>query len=292
MRRVPWIGPLTRVVRIVAALTAMALADSSAALRLSADESAQVSSTTAERDAARGAVTITALGMGAVRISGGGRTVYVDAFLTSHPIAPLAGSDADVILVTHDHADHFDAGATAAAAKKANAVVVGPASIAFPLLATHALPAGNLRILYEQNPNKAAHTEVGGIGISSYASRHFFDGEEFAIHNSYVVTLQGRRILVAGDSVALSQTAEELRHVDALLWNFVIPDKDLARVSELAEALRVFEPKVLFPVHLIGCDWTVRPGDLRAEIARRRLGGVVVLDENDRSRRLEGEDVR
>lgn len=66
----------------------------------------------------------------------------------------------------------------------------------------------------------------------------------------------------------------------------MIPDKDLARVSELEEALRFFEPKVLFPVHLIGCNWTVRPSDLEEEVARRKLGAVVVLDEADRSRRL------
>ncbi len=243
-------------------------------------------------DLAAGAVKITALGLGAVRISGGGRTVYVDAFFKSNPIDRFDGRDADVILVTHDHADHFDAGAVAAAAEVADALVVGPPSIAYPLLVTHGLPASRLRILYDQSPSTPAHTEVDGVGISSYATRHFFDGQELAIHNSYLLTLQGRRILVAGDSVALSRKAEELRLVDALLWSFVIPDKDLARVSDLEDALRSFEPKALFPVHLIDCNWTVRPADLAGEVTRRELDAVVVLDRADRSRCLDGGGVR
>ena len=67
-----------------------------------------------------------------------------------HPLKPFDYRDADIMLVTHDHDDHYNTEEIVAAVKKTNAVVVGPPSITYPLLVDYNLPARNLRILYHQ----------------------------------------------------------------------------------------------------------------------------------------------
>lgn len=224
-------------------------------------------------------ITITVLGLSAIKISNGSETVYVDAFFKDHPIAVFDGSDATIILVTHDHGDHFSAEETAAAAHKANAIVVGPPSIAYPLLVTHSLPAEQLRILYHQDPHTPVGTQIDGVRIHAYSSQHFSDGDNMTIHNSYLLEFGGKKIFLTGDSNTISKKARQLMNLDALVYNFVVPDKDLSKVSDLEDAMNTFSPKLLIPVHIVACDWTIQPADLSREIARRNLKSIPVLQE-------------
>ncbi len=228
-------------------------------------------------------VTITALGLAAVRISDGSQTLYVDAFFREHSIRPFDARDADVILVTHDHRDHYDGAAVAAAARRTGAVVIGPPSIAHAMLVQHALPADQVRILYHQDPATPVRTDLGTTAISSFASRHFSDGDQLTIHNSYLVELGGKRIYVTGDSNELTMKEPRLQGLDALVYNFVTFDRDLAKVAALEDVQRRFAPHRLIPVHILDCDWTVQPGELAREVARRRLASVVVIEESQGS---------
>lgn len=225
-------------------------------------------------------ITITMLGLAAVKISDGRTNVYADAFFSKHPIAPFDGSDASIVLVTHDHADHYDAGAVAAVARRSRAMVVGPPSIAYPLLVDHGLPAERLRILYHQDPHTPVRTEACGVTIEAYSSLHFNDGDNMTIHNSYLLEMGGRRIYVTGDSNRISTRVKRLQNVDALLYNLVVFDKDLSRVSELETAVNTFAPKLLLPTHVIGCDWTIPPAELRREVERRDLRSVRVIEDS------------
>lgn len=228
-------------------------------------------------------VTITALGLAAVRISDGSQTVYADAFFKEHPIRPFDARDADVILVTHDHRDHYDAAAVAAAARATGAVVIGPPSIAHAMLVQHALPAEQVRILHHQDPGTPVRSEVGATAVSAFASPHFCDGDQLTIHNSYLVELGGKRIFLTGDSCALTRKEPRLQRLDALVYNFVTFDRDLAKVAALEEVERTFAPRRLIPVHVLDCGWTLAPGELAREVARRRLASVVVIEERQGS---------
>jgi L-ascorbate metabolism protein UlaG (beta-lactamase superfamily) len=233
-------------------------------------------------------IEITVLGMAATKISNGSKNIYVDSFIDfkKHPLKPFDFSDADIVLVTHDHADHYDSQEIVSAVRKTNAVVVGPPSIAYPLLVDYSLSHENLRILYHQDPGTPASTIINGVTISSFSSLHFSDGDNMTIHNSYLLEMDGKRLFVTGDSNVITTKDNRLLHLDALIFNFVIFDKDIAKVSLLEETQRKYSPKQLVPVHIIDCDWTIQPNDLSREVAKRNLKSVIILENSQSSLRL------
>ena len=233
-------------------------------------------------------IKITALGIAAIKISNGSKNIYVDSFIDfkKHPLQSFDFSDANILLVTHDHADHYDAQEIVSAVRKTNAVVVGPPSIAYPLLVECHLPAENLRILYHQDPGTSVSTQIDGVTISSFSSLHFSDGDNMTIHNSYLIELDGKKIFATGDSHVITTKDKRLFDLDALICNFVIFDKDIACVSLLEEIQRKYSPKQLVPVHIIDCDWTIQPSDLSQEVAKRNLGSITVLQESQSSLQL------
>jgi len=91
-------------------------------------------------------VTINLLGISAVKISDSQKTIYIDAFAEHVPSFEV--EKADLILVTHNDGDHFLPDKTAQAARKTGAMVVGPPSIANPLLADERFPPERLEIIY------------------------------------------------------------------------------------------------------------------------------------------------
>jgi L-ascorbate metabolism protein UlaG (beta-lactamase superfamily) len=70
------------------------------------------------------------LGQSAIHLSGGGADVLVDPFITGNPKATVEAADlpADVILLTHGHADHL--GDTVDIAKRTGATVVAIVELA------------------------------------------------------------------------------------------------------------------------------------------------------------------
>jgi len=73
---------------------------------------------------------ITFLGHSAVRIEGD-KTVYIDPFLSDNPIAGISPDQintADIVIVTHNHADHI--GDAYEICRKTSAVLVGIHEIA------------------------------------------------------------------------------------------------------------------------------------------------------------------
>ena len=223
---------------------------------------------------------ITALGLSAIKISDGNTNIYVDAFFSDHAISSFDDSDAKIIIVTHDHGDHFSVADTAQAARKTGAVIIGPPSIAYPLLVKESVPGEKLRILYHQDPNTPSEVQIGEVSIRSYASRHFFDADNMTIHNSYLLEMAGKRIFITGDSNTIAEKEERLKDLDALIYNFVTSDNDLSKVSELEDVLRKFSPRLLLPVHMIDCSWTIEPEELRHEIALRNIEAIKVLPQS------------
>ncbi len=225
-------------------------------------------------------ITITALGIAGVKISGKTKKIYVDAIIDTrkHPNINADISDADIILVTHDHADHFDAEGAAAAAKKTNAVIVGPPSIAYPMLARCKVSPDKLAILYHQDPGVAAETKVDDVCIRSYASPHFHDGDNMTIHNSYLIEMDGKKIYVTGDSHNITKKDERVYSPDAMIVNTVFFDKKAEHLSIFETLNNEYHPRYIVAVHLIDCDWTVPIDDVKKEIKRMGMGNAAVPD--------------
>jgi L-ascorbate metabolism protein UlaG (beta-lactamase superfamily) len=227
-------------------------------------------------------VMVNLLGAGAVRIGDGQKTIYVDAF--SEWLELPGVKQADLILVTHDDGDHFGARETVRAALDTGAMVVGPPSIAYPLLADQGFPKEQLRIIYPVHLKQPVAEEVRGVKLKVYQTTHFVDWHP--PHVSYLIELGGKRLYVTGDSYVMDDEDSDLQHLDAVLYSLV--PKDLSapgvmneHVAALEDVQKRFGPRYVIPNHLVDCEWTVVPEDLRKAIEARGLEGVVTIESKD-----------
>ena len=150
-------------------------------------------------------ITITALGNAGFRITGNDTGIIVDPFFDKLSRISRAMQDkwigprmaSELIIVTHDHWDHFSAEETANLALAMGSVVVGPATVTRRL-------AGRVGAEYlcEMEPASPAPgakcaglaVETAGVAITAYRTFHSKS------HNSYLVNMQGFRFFNDGDN--------------------------------------------------------------------------------------------
>jgi len=130
-------------------------------------------------------------------------TVLIDAFYGAIPgmaSAPGWGArsvdKADLILVTHAHWDHFQAGQVADAARRTGATVAGPAAVVGEL--RRMLPAECL-VKLEPPPARRGMALSGKVELPAATVTAFrtFHGRG---HNSYLVETPGLRLFHDGDN--------------------------------------------------------------------------------------------
>jgi L-ascorbate metabolism protein UlaG (beta-lactamase superfamily) len=164
----------------------------------------------------------------------GSRTVYIDPWKLG-PGQPKA----DVILVTHDHFDHFSK-EDIAALNGPSTVVVGPRSVTGGLsgqtisvqpgdtidangVTVTAVPAYNTSKFRE--PGKVFHPKGSGVG--------------------YILEFDGRRIYHAGDTDSIPEMAGI--EVDVAL--LPVSGTYVMTAGEAAEACHVIKADVVIPMH-------------------------------------------
>jgi len=162
-----------------------------------------------------------------------GRMIYNDPVGGSAPYSRLA--KADLILVSHDHGDHFDA-ATLNAVRQENTRIIAPASV-------FARMSSALRNLTVPLAN-GAETNVFGLRVETvpaYNANH-----PRGTGNGYVVTVGGRRIYIAGDT---GNTAE-MRALVGIDLAFVCMNMPFTMsISDAVTAVRAFRPGIVYPYH-------------------------------------------
>jgi L-ascorbate metabolism protein UlaG (beta-lactamase superfamily) len=154
----------------------------------------------------------------------------------------LEGPKADVILVTHEHPDHFDPKAIDKV-KKPDAHIITTATIAEKLQGAIVMKNGDQR-------------DEGAIHIEAIAAYNLKRGpkEGALFHekgngNGYVLSVGGKRIYFSGDT----ECTDEMRALKDIDVAFVCMNLPYTMpVSEAAECVKVFKPKVLVPYHYKG----------------------------------------
>ena len=164
------------------------------------------------------------------------------------PVARMADYNAlpkaDIILVTHDHADHFEPD-TIKRISKQGAKVILTATCARKLAGGIVLANGE-------------ETTVAGINIlavPAYNLVHKRDnGEPYhpkGRDNGYLLTLGDKRLYVAGDT----ENIPEMKGLTAIDIAFLPMNLPYTMTPEmLADAVLCFKPKVLYPYHFSGSD--------------------------------------
>ena len=197
-------------------------------------------------------IDITLVKHGTLEISYGGRSIHID------PVAGLGRPTdyttefpkADDILITHEHGDHLDPEAIAA--------LTGPET---------------LLVLNETSRNQIGRGEAirngecrdlpGGIKLEAVPAYNITPGRE-KFHpkgngNGYVLTIDGLRIYVAGDTEDIPEMAE-LKDIDVA---FLPVNQPYTMTSEQCiAAAQVIAPKVLIPYHFGQTDLSGLPAAL------------------------------
>ncbi len=191
-------------------------------------------------------VTVTWLGQSAFKLEHGGKTIFIDPFITGNPSCPITLDDikaADYILVTHDHFDHV--GDTIELARKTGAIVVGNYDTVAKFQA-NGLPPDNVLL--------------GGFGRNVGGAMDF-DGFSLvmtpAIHSSasgspcgYIIRFSdGTTIYHAGDTGIFSdmELYARLYPVDVA----ILPIGNIMTMDafQAAESLRMIRPQIAIPMH-------------------------------------------
>jgi len=185
------------------------------------------------------------LGHAAFKLSGAGQTIYIDPS-RMEPLGPEVKQlfdhpePADVVLFTHDHADHCDP-APLAKMLKADTTLVGPLSCRSKLgLEMHTVEPGT-RLTIGAATIRAVH--------AYNITRHRTPGNPFHPRGAgvgYLVTLEGHTVYHAGDTEPIPEM-EDLGEVDVALLpvdgHYTMPPE------EAMQAAATIRCGVVIPMH-------------------------------------------
>ncbi len=180
---------------------------------------------------------ITWLGHSAVKIKGS-KTIYVDPFLSDNPAAstsPNEITEADVVVVTHDHSDHI--GDSFAICKKTGAVLVAIHEIA--------VMAGEEGITAE-GMNIGGSIETQGVKIHMVNALHSCDKGDPA---GVVIEMDEKTLYHAGDT-ALTYDMNLIGEFFQPDLSFLpIGDRYTMGVRSASKAVEFTRTKKVIPIH-------------------------------------------
>ncbi len=183
-------------------------------------------------------VVVTAIKHASLRIQYDGLEIQVDPVAKYAPETDYSKfPKADVILVTHEHFDHFDRDTIATLRKDGTEIVANPAVQKMLGFGT-ALANGESRVLAKGIKLDAVPAYNTTPGHTQFHPK----GRD----NGYVLTIDGLRIYIAGDTEDIPEMAS-LKDIDVA---FLPCNQPYTMTPEqVAKAARTIKPKVLFPYH-------------------------------------------
>ncbi|MFZ4395808.1 MAG: MBL fold metallo-hydrolase [Kiritimatiellia bacterium] len=184
-----------------------------------------------------GDVTMTFIGHGSLWFAFGGKIIHVDPWgkLADYTRMPKA----DIILVTHEHQDHLDP-ATIRALRGSNTVVLLTAACA------ERLPDGT--ILKNGDVQTVAGVKIEAVPAYNLVNKRE-DGQPYhpkGAGNGYLLTFGDQRVYVAGDTENTPEM-KALKNIDVAFLPMNLPYT--MTPAMVADAVRAFHPKVLYPYH-------------------------------------------
>lgn len=176
------------------------------------------------------------LGHDSFRIEGDGQVIYIDPY-------QLEGAEpkADLILITHDHADHCSPGDVAKVRAEGTVVVTITAAAAkLPSPARIVNPGDTLTV-------KGIEIEtVPAYNVNKFRSPGNPFHPKEAGHVGYIVTVEGRRIYHTGDTDVIPEMAS----VQADVALLPVSGTYVMTAEEAVEAAGIIQPKVAIPMHV------------------------------------------
>jgi L-ascorbate metabolism protein UlaG (beta-lactamase superfamily) len=185
-----------------------------------------------------GDLKLTFLGHGSLMMAFGGRVIQVDPVLQIADYSNLP--KADMILVTHEHADHFDV--------KAIELISRPGKTAIVLTETCAAKMTRGVIMKNGDVKTVAGIRIEAAPAYNIAHKRQ-DGQPYhpkGVGNGYVLTFGDRRVYVAGDT----ENIPEMKGLKGIHCAFLPMNLPYTMTPEMvADAAVSFKPGILYPYH-------------------------------------------
>lgn len=194
-----------------------------------------------------GKLIIQFLGHGSLYLEFKGQIIQIDPFSKVADYATLP--KADLILITHNHYDHFDAEASGKITKESTQVA----------FTEGCEKEGKIKgkTLTMKNGDKKEFKDVTIEAIPAYnIANKRPDGNPFhpkGEGNGYVLTIDGKRIYIAGDTENIPEMAD-LKDIDIAFLPMNLPYTMTPEM--VADAVQKFNPKILYPYHFGDTDIT------------------------------------
>lgn len=177
---------------------------------------------------------------GSVRIQIGDKEVYVDPVInavqpeTDFTVMPKA----DYIFITHEHFDHLDSLAINQLTKEGTTLIINPRS--------SEILGGKGDVMKNGDEKSLAETwkinAVPAYNNSEEKQQFHPKGRD----NGYILTVDGFRIYIAGDTEDIEEM-NEIKDIDVAFLPCNLPYT--MTPEQLAKAAKMVQPKVLFPYH-------------------------------------------
>lgn len=159
----------------------------------------------------------------------GEKVVYIDPW----KLAPNA-EKADIVLVTHEHRDHFSPDDIVKISKP-DTIIVAPQSVA---------AKSNLKIQVVKPGDKVTVSGIPIEVVPAYNPNKQFHPKS-AGHVGYIVTLGGKRIYHAGDTDVIPEMAQ----IQCDIALLPVSGKYVMTAREAVEAAHTIRPALAIPMH-------------------------------------------
>lgn len=169
-----------------------------------------------------------------------GLTIYGDPVSAAGPFPALP--KADLILITHGHSDHLDAGALNTL-RQTGTQIIAPTAVKSGLSAS-------LKALTVPLDNGQQTTL---LGLSIEAVPAYNANHPKGAGNGYVVTLGGKRLYVSGDTGDIAEM-RALTDIDVAFVCMNVPYT--MTLAQAVNAVRAFRPRIVYPYHYRNQDNT------------------------------------
>lgn len=193
-------------------------------------------------DTKKGKLVITFLGHGTLLFEYNNLVIHVDPVGRTADYTKMP--KADLILVTHQHGDHLDAKAIGLIKKKDTKIILTQTCL-------EKVPEG---LVMKNGDIK----EIKGLKIEAVPAYNLVhkreDGTPFhpkGEGNGYVITFGSKRVYVAGDTENIPEMAQ-LKNIDIAFLPMNLPYTMTPEM--VAEAVKLFNPKILYPYHYGNTD--------------------------------------
>jgi L-ascorbate metabolism protein UlaG (beta-lactamase superfamily) len=226
------------------------------------------------------------LGVAALDMNLGTARILVDAFNSINEAPSLR--EGDILLFTHDDADHFDA-SKIPCLKGRSVAIIGPPTIVHPLLVNDKASLEQITTMYSPNNREPISLNTAGIFITCFQTPHFLNWKP--IHNSYLIRYKNYSVYITGDSYLDKTMKDVVGNIDMVICNLVeegyitcSEDKRFAvhhLFSYLLHIMAAYNPKTIVGVHLMDFDGTIDASDLKKLVSEYQFSEIIIPTQRD-----------